>query len=270
MSDLDTDGLAPADDNALFSNAVTGDPDIASDHLPQPEPQPQPVLQPTPAPEPAIPPARLREEAAARRQAERERDELRGRLFALEQNRPQPQPAPKPDVFEDPSAFVRNEIEPALDPIQQRISQITETYSRRDAIREHGEEKVTAAFTALDQAANAGDPDAVAAVSKVKKSMDPYGDIVSWHSQREILSEVGKDPKAYRQRIIDEALKDPEVQKRFLETTREAAKANPIARPAVPSTPSLSRVGAAALPDDQDNATDAELFASATRGKRSA
>jgi hypothetical protein len=265
MSDFDTDGaLAPADDNALFSSATSGD----LDTLPEPDIQAEPQPEPIPAPEPAIPPSRLREEADARRQAERERDELRGRLAAFEQSRPQPTPAPKPDVFEDPSAFVRGELQPVLDPLEQRISQITETYSRRDAVREHGQEKVNAAFMALDQAAKAGDPDAIQAVSKVKKSMDPYGDIVSWHTQKEILSEVGKDPKAYRQRIIDEALKDPEVQKRFLETTRTAAQANPIARPAVSSTPSLSRVGAAALPDAQDNASDAELFASATRAKR--
>lgn len=275
MTDLNDDGaLAPADDNALFSSAVDGTlADLPDD---QPLARQQPEVIP-PVVEPAIPPSRLREEADARRAAERERDELRGRLSAFEQqNRPKVEAPPRPDVFENPSRFVQDEVNPLIDPVKSQIGSLTEFYSRKDAVREHGQEKVTEAFQALDQAAKSGDPDAVAAVARVKKSMDPFGDIVTWHSGKKILAEVGSDPKAYRNKVIEEALKDPEVQKRFLESMRSAAQQSGrtvnravSSQQSQQSLPSLTRVGAAALPDDQD-VDDATLFASATRGKRSA
>ena len=96
MSD-DLNGGAPADDTALFSSVVDGDlqsavqefADPAPEIVQQPEPQnPQPNAA---TPEPAIPPARLREEADARRRAESEAAELRGRLAAMEQRLNQPQ-----------------------------------------------------------------------------------------------------------------------------------------------------------------------------------
>lgn len=267
MNDTTNDGaLAPADDHALFSSAVDG---TLAD-LPDDQPlRSQPEIIP-PVVEPAIPPSRLREEADARRSAERERDELRGRLAAFqEQQRPKAEPQARPDVFENPSRFVQDEVNPLIDPVKNEISTLREFYSQRDAVREHGQEKVTQAFQALDQAANSGDPDAVATVARVKKSMDPFGDIVSWHSRKSILAEVGSDPKAYREKVIAEALKDPEVQKRFLESTRAVATATgrTVNRPV--SLPSLTRVGAAALPEDQD-VDDAALFKAATQGKRSA
>lgn len=266
MNDLTNDGaLAPADDSALFSTAVTE----GLDDLPDLEPQ-APVAPPAPTPpaaEPAIPPARLRQEADARRFAEQRADDLARQLDAL---RKPPTEAPKrPDVFEDPNAFLDHGVREAVDPIKGEIGQLREFYSRRDAVREHGEDKVRTAFQALDQAANAGDPEAMTTVQRVKKSMDPFGDIVSWHTKQSLFSEVGSDPKAYRERVIEEALKDPEVQKRFLESTRAAAAqtGKTVVRPVVSTLPSLTRVGAAALPDAQDE-DDATLFASVTRGKR--
>lgn len=276
MNDLTTEGaVAPADDNALYASIINGNelpsdpPEPASEHV-----EPAPVA--NPAPEPAIPPARLREEADARRAAERERDELRGRLAAFERMQPQSkQPEaqrvdPVDRVLSDPTGLIREEAQQLVDPFNQQMAQLREFYSRRDAIREHGQEKVTTAFQALDQAARSGDLEAQATVSRVKQSMDPFGDIVRWHQQSVTLAETKGDLDAYRKRILEDALKDPEFQKQVLAATRQTAQqaGNVVARPTVSAPPSLNRIGSAALPDNQADVSDEDLFASTTRRKR--
>lgn len=270
MSDLTNDGAtAPADDSALFSS-VTSEPrdDSPADPAPQ---TPSAVTQPPAQPEPSIPPSRLREEADARRAAERERDELRGFVAAFQrQQQPKQEPPKVPDVFEDPNAFLDHGVKSAVDPIKSEIGQLREFYSQREAVREHGAEKVKAAFAALDQAANAGDPEARAAVDRVKKSMHPFGDIVDWHARQTLVQTVGNDPNAWLEKQLEARLKDPAFLQRAAEASRSIATqtGNNIARPAVSSIPSLTRVGATALPEGQDDATDSELFSSTTRRKR--
>lgn len=277
MSDLTNDGaVAPSDDTTLFDNVVSGGPEPSDDLDVQPAPitaQPDPEPQPTPqAPEPTIPPARLREEAEARRNAERRAAQLEERLAALERQQ-QPQPArvdPVERVLSDPTGLVREEAQTLVDPLTQQMSKLTEFYSQRDAVREFGQDKVTAAYQALDQAASTGDPDAIAAVSRVKKSMDPFGDIVRWHQNATTLAETKGDLTAYRQRVLEEAMKDPEYVRKVVESSRQAAQqsGNVVARPAVTAPPSLTRVGAAALPENMEDVSDADLFASTTRRKR--
>lgn len=277
MSDLNDDGAtAPVDDNALFSSVVSGETEApASDPTLEPAPS-APVAQQLETPsqpqqsEPAIPPSRLREEADARRAAERRADEFERRLAAMQ---PKPEPKPRSDVFENPSSFVQEEVRPLIDPVTQEIGQLREFYSQRDAVREHGAEKVKAAYDAMDQALRSGDPDAQATYQRARKSLDPFGDIVKWHQKATVFSEIGNDVEAYRQRIIEDALKNPDIQKRALEAARLTASqsGNVVttpARPAVSSLPSLNKVGAVALPEGQDEVSDAELFTKTTSRKR--
>ena len=272
MTDLNNDGAAAPDDSAMFEATVSSIPDNPA-ATPEPAPSPEPVAQ-TPAepatpsaPEPAIPPGVLREEKEARRAAERRAEALERQLTALQ---PKPEPKPRSDVFENPSAFVQEEVQPILDPVQNEIRSLREFYSQRDAVREHGQEKVVAAYNALHEAAVSGDPEATAVVQRVKQSMDPFGDIVKWHTKSTVLSQIGTDINAYNQRIIDEALKNPEVQKRFLETARAQAQqsGNVVTRPAVSTLPSLNKVGSVALPEAASDVSDDDLWNNTTSRKR--
>lgn len=278
MNDLTTEGAsAPADDNALFDDVINGveTHDEPSSAAPVEQAlQPEEPISATPPADPAIPPGVHREEKERRRAAERERDELRGRLAAFEQSRQQQPQAPRVDpvdrVLTDPTGLIREEAQSLVDPFDQRMSQLTEFYSRRDAFREHGQDTVTAAYQALDHAAKSGDQEAIATAERVKKSMDPYGDMVRWHKAATTLAETKGDLSAYRQRILDEAMKDPEYVRKVLETSRQTAHqtGNTVARPAVSAPPSLNRVGSAALPDNQEDVSDAQLFDSTTRRRR--
>jgi hypothetical protein len=284
MADGTNDALAGGDDDALFNDVISSGPVTVQPEPPEPEPpQPEPVAPPaaqiTPPPppvqpsEPAIPPGRLREETEARRQAERRAIELEARLAAIERQQQPQQPRQRADVFENPSAFVQEEVQPILDPVTQQISQMREFYSRREATRDHGAEKVKAAYDWIAEGLASRDPEAVAVYQRAMQSMDPFGDITKAHLQRQTYQEIGGDLNSYRQRILDEAMKDQAFQAKVLEAARAQAQAagGTIARPAgaVASLPSITRVGAAALSEGQQpDLSDAELFEAATSRKR--
>lgn len=67
-----------------------------------------------------------------------------------------------------------------------------------------------------------------ALAARVFGSSDPGGAMVSWFRERETLREIGDDPSAYRQKALEEALKDPA----FLARALEAAKAQATGQPA--------------------------------------
>lgn len=198
--------------------------------------------------------------------AERDRQwEQRFNQFA-QQLQPRQEPKPSepevvPDIFEDANGFLQHGVSKAIDPVNQRIARITETFSRRMAIKEHGEEKVNAAYTALHQAALSGNRDAVDTVAKIKASDDPFGDLIDWHGKTSVISEVGSDPAAFIQKKLAEALEDPA----FLAKHGLIKSRQPPARNAADqSLPSLNRVTAAA-DDDGDEEDATEVFNSALR-----
>lgn len=223
----------------------------------EPEPkleaeQVKPVEQKEPAESPGMRQLREAYERAERRASEYER-----RLLAMQ---PKPEPVAKPDIFEKPDEFVRSNIEEVVTPLQQQFSTFIETVSRKDAIREHGEERVKEAFSALDQAANAGDPQAQAVVQAVKKSMDPYGEIVNWYRG----AEASRDPDAFFQRRLEEALKDEKFKGELLTKLQPVPEEKP--NPVFKLPPSIGRVPPArSASDEVGDMSDSSLFAHAMR-----
>jgi hypothetical protein len=208
-----------------------------------------------PAQSDAVPAWRLREEAEGRRQAEARAQQIERQLEEL--RRAQEAAKPKPEIWDDPNGFVTSGIEQAVNPIQQQMTQMRGEFSQMMAIQQFGAEKVQAAFAALDQAARAGDPEAVMMAQRVKTtSMHPFGDIVNWHNRHSVYSQIGGDLDAYKKKLTDEAreaaLKDPEFIQKAIESARSNAR--PVIRPPqaanVTKLPSLNR-GTAAADDDE-------------------
>jgi hypothetical protein len=265
---------APAgtDDAALFNEVVTTAP---VEHPIEPE-KPAPETTTQQQQEAAVPSGRFREEAEARRKAESERDDLRRRLDeAYSRQAPPPQktdPPKRSDMFEAPSAFVQEEVKPLLDPVTQQISAIREHYSLQNAITRHGDEKVSAARKALESGMGARDSEAWSTYNRAMNSIDPYGVIVNWHNGKEVMTTVGPDLNAFRQKLLDEAIKDPEFQKKVFDAARGQAASNGSAvnRPVVPKLPSIGKVGAttSAPESGEDNMSDEELFHAATRRRQ--
>jgi hypothetical protein len=216
----------------------------------------------------SIPPYRLKEEADARRAAEeraanneRMLAEMQRQLQALQkQNEPQ---QPVPDLYENPDAFVDYRNKQAIEPIKSEISQLREYYSRRDAIREHGAEKVDAAYEALGRGLSSRDPEAIAVYQRATQSLDPFGDIMQWHRKQTIFSTIGDDPESFVERQIEERLKDPTYQAKLLERIRGVAQGRPST--VTPLPPSLNRATSAAAIDGEEDESDAGLLNAALR-----
>jgi hypothetical protein len=64
-------------------------------------------------------------------------------------------------------------------------------------------------------------------IARVMEAPNPLAAAVGWLRQRELLAEVGSDPKAYRERILKEALTDPEFLAQAIEAGRTAAGGRP-------------------------------------------
>lgn len=273
-----TQGQDAPNDAALFNEAVSTTTLEKFENPPDPKPEePKPADPPKPIDKPAepdapIPPGRLREESELRRRAERERDELQRRMDALLVRQQPQQPQPKPDLFENPDGFIDQRVDPRLDSLRTEFRTALTEQSLENAVDRFGQEKVNAAYAALADGMQRGDPEVKAVYDRVMASANPYGVIMRWHQQEETRRTVGNDIEAYRKRVIEEALNDPEVQKRFHEKQREQALAtgNSVARPVKPvaaSSPSLGDVGGGGQAQVVEP-SDIDLFRQATSAKR--
>lgn len=275
------ENAAQITDEALFDTVTTGIPPepvtepAVSSGPPAADPAPvAPPSNPDPAAEPAIPPSRLREEADARRAAERDRDELRQQLEALRRQQPAPpqsvqqsQAQQPKEIWEDPDGFLAAKISP----IEQALMRQSERVSRMIAEQTHGKETVSAAFDAMVGAVQAGDREAAFEYQKIMSTDHPYDALVGWHRNRQVITEVGSDPQAYKARIIEEALKDPAVLQRAIEISRGVAQptAEPARSSSVVSMPSIRNVGTSVNPGGNPRPpSDAELFDSVTASRR--
>lgn len=285
MTDVTQGQDVPQNDGTLFREALDAPTLEKFENPPLPEAKPeiktpdqqrQPERQQPEQPDAAVPSGRFREESEGRRRAERERDELRARLAAFEvQPRQQQQPQqPKPDVFDNPSAFVKSEVAPLIDQFRNEIQMTRELISRDNAVRNFGEEKVNAAHQALSEGMNRHDPNAHATWQRAMNSHDPYGVITKWHQDREVLTQIGGDLTAYKAKLLEEAMKDPEFQKRVIQAAKGTAQANgsqinrPVTQSTVPVLPSLADIGAAGPDEQMQEPSDDALFRAAVSAKR--
>jgi hypothetical protein len=233
-----------------------------------------------------IPSARLREEADARRYERQRADHLQSQVEALLQRfQPQQQPPrQRADVFENPSGFVQEEVQPLIEPLNQQLMQVREFYSKRDAMKEFGPQLVSEAFGVMEQGIRARDPEIHTTYNRIMQTMDPYGEMVRWYQQKKMFADIGGDLNAYNQRVLQAAMQNPDFQAQVIAAAR--GQAPQVAQPAQPRTsngqfassngpsslPSITRVGSTGLhPSEQtDETDDHELFVQTTTGRRQA
>lgn len=219
-----------------------------------------------------VPSWRLREVNEAKEAAERRAQEAADRaaqferqMSALQQQMASLQKPQEPvDPWSDLPGFVNTGVREQIDPIRGEITSTREYYSRKDAIREHGEEKVNAAYQALGKGLSSGDPEAAMTYQRAMQSIDPYADIMKWHTRVSLHSEIGGDINAYRQRVMDEALKDPAFLAKAVEAVRGQQTGSKPTTVQLP--PSINRATSAASPHDESaDVSDRGLYNFATR-----
>jgi hypothetical protein len=228
---------------------------------PEPEQPEQPQREEAPEPEPEqrsqnrIPVAELQAERQRRQQYERDlqtereaRIRLEAQLQAFaaqQQGAPQQrqEPTPRPDLFENPDGFLQHGIQQAVGPIQSEIGQLREFYSQREAVREHGQETVQAAYQSIAQGMQSRDPEVLQVYARAMQSFDPYGEIVKWHQQKQTIAQVGNDPNAWFEKRLQETVGDPAGRERLLALINGGTAPPPQSRGGAPliNLPSVNR-----------------------------
>lgn len=121
----------------------------------------------------------------------------------------QPKPAaqqPVPDFWEAPETAIDHRLTQAITPIQKALADQREGMSRMMAVEKHGEDAVNEAYQALAQMKAAGSPEFQATYQQVMSSPHPYGALVAWHGRQKVMSEIGSDPAAYKEKLKAELL----------------------------------------------------------------
>lgn len=137
----------------------------------------------------------------------RELAELRGMISALSQApRPTPQPPPPaPDFFESPDAFVDQRLKAQLEQSVNPVRDALMFNARLTAEAIHTRDTVLTAQTAFDGAMKSGQLDP-RDYQRVMQSPNPFHEAVQWHQRNSVISEIGTDPQAYREKLRAELL----------------------------------------------------------------
>lgn len=245
-------------EDALFDNAIEGTPAETTPAAPPPAPPEQQegapkddaALKSETTPErpavddnaPLIPSWRLREITEERRQAQAERDALKAerdqlasqhrefmrRLAQLE--KPAEQEA-TPDPLLDPKGYTdmmeaRWEARLVAERRENSLQMAKRTY------KEEFDQAYQAAQRLVDPNLR----------TQMQQSADPGETLIGWFRHLKNRAEFGDDPAAYRKKVRDEALADPEFRKAAMEAWREQAPAQSGGRPNVQLAPSLNGV----------------------------
>lgn len=264
MSNPDLEPIAEVDHAELFAEANADEPASTPEPAADPEPEAQPrdpetgkfaskeQDEPEPAvgkPEaddnaPQVPSWRVREIneekralaeklAAAeteRQQWQREQQELRARLAALEKPAAPQKEEEEPDPLLDPKGyreFIRQQVNADL------------LNERREASLQAAHRTYKAEFEeAYAEAQKRVDP---ALKAMMQESRDPGETLMAWHRQQKTMREVGTDPNAWLQKKLEEQLANPEFLAKALERARGiAAPAHDNGKPKVSLPPTLS------------------------------
>lgn len=295
----------PMDDAALMQSALAPEP-VREEPAPAPEqPQEQPrdehgrfapkteakvepevPAQPEQPPQPQqptdddksgqVPSWRLREVREAREAAERRAEQEAQQRYALQQQLQQMQrqmetlqkPKQEPvNFYDNPDGALDQRLQPVEERMSQFESRMRYNMSRVMAIATHGAGLVAETEQAVEKATRENHPDVPMLVAQLRASDDPVGVAVQWHKRSKLLTETGGDLSSYRQKILDEAMKDPAYQAKVLEAARGQATQQQT-RPSVQLPPSLSRAAGTGATEpvglSDADMSDAALYAHAT------
>ncbi len=118
-------------------------------------------------------------------------------------------PAPKEQVdpidliLSDPGAFVGQQ----LDPVRDELRQTREDISRLAAYAEHGKDRVTDAYNALDAAIKSGQMGPEQVRDHLQNSRHPYAEIVAWHDQMQDRADPSRALKRHIESMPEDARK---------------------------------------------------------------
>jgi hypothetical protein len=180
--------------------------------------------------------------------------------------------APPVDFFENPEGAIAQRIDPLKADTDQKFNEFRLDMSRELAVLKYNEQAVTEMEQAVAQAMQQGHPDMPALAAQMRSSKFPALVAMQWHQREKTQREIGGDLNAYRNKLQEELLANPEfLAKAVAKATGQAqqAAAQPGSRPNISLPPSLNRATGAGLtnsdPTEEADMSDRGLFRHATR-----
>lgn len=203
-----------------------------------------------------VPSWRLREVAEERRALQAERDKLTSELAQMRAEiaglkKPAEQPKLETiDPLLDPEGFSKR----LQDGFEAKLREVTLNNNLALAHVRHGE-KFEKAYNALIAEAQAGNRQIV---PHLTGQPNPGEAIVKWYSDRETLKEVGSDPAAYKNKLLEDALKDPSFLAKAIEAAKSSAGGQQRPNNITQLPPSLSRTPGASKNIDPTDTDDSD------------
>jgi hypothetical protein len=219
--------------------------------------------QPPPPQQHQVPLSELLNTRERAQAAERERDEFRRALEQIQRQQQQAQakPAEVPDVFADPDAYTRH----IQETVQRTTTEMRLEFDMQMAEVRHPDVFPKAYDAFIQAVGNPRQPNPQL-YHEIMGARSPGQAIVDWFRRDAVLREVGTDPAAYRQKLQNELLEDPNFIAQVIERTRGGA-GNGNRPTNVTRLPSLNRQTSAASSkeaDDNDGSPEG-IWGAATR-----
>ena len=194
---------SPSQDSQAISDAIASVRGPVPNYGTQPAPPPQ---RPTPPPNPDDQPVTggvLRQLLEERQTRQRLEAQLRDHQ-AREQERARQQSAPKTEdlIFSDPEAFKKQ----MQDEYRKEIANVRIETDMEMASMRHGPLFQAAWNHFLASCQNGADP---VSYFRVINARSPGEEVVRWFNERRIMHETGGDINAYRNRVAQQLLQDP-------------------------------------------------------------
>jgi hypothetical protein len=208
---------------------------------------------------PQVPSWRVREINEEKRRFAEENERLKAEMAELRRTQQQRQPEKKEDAADDGP-------DPLLDPkgyakrVRDEIREELLAERREDSLQRAAKAYKDEFSSAYEMAQKQIDP---ALRAKMQASRDPGETLIEWYRDQKTRAEIGGDLASYKQRLREEALKDPEFRKQAMEAWRSDAQPQSNGRPRVELPPTLngaSRANASLRSDATSDVSDRELF----------
>lgn len=188
------------DESGRFAKGEEEKPEVEAKE-PERAPEPEPVAAPPAAQEaqPTDPQAsafyaKAKDETAKRQRLEKELEQERQRAQEYARRVAEYEARNAPDPLIDPEGRLRYERQQAQQAAWNDKLSISEQYARMHLGDEVVSEAQQAFISAVQQQPYL--------YAQLQRETDPYGFVVKWHKREKLLTEIGDDPEAYRQRLL--------------------------------------------------------------------
>jgi hypothetical protein len=195
-----------------------------------------------------------------KRQAEARRaQQLQQEVETLRQQLTPKQPQQIPDQFANPdqyNEYWQSQVNQLRLESEAQLRAFKAETSLEKAHEKHGEvfEKAYDTLMQMAEQGNRGPAQAVA------NSPNPGKALVDWYQREQVLAQVGTDPAAYRTKVTEELLSDPQFLAKAIEKAKGVASASPTQ---IKMPPSLNKA-APARGDTDNDTSDAAMYRNAT------